>query len=281
MPTFDTPQPITVELDLVVGDARVIASDRTDTVVDVRPTDIGNPQDRKTAEQTTVEFTGGLLLVRAPKQRSLSLFNKVGSIDVRVEIPTGSELRAKAAVAAVHCQGGLGRCRVKTSSGDVQVEDSGPLEVETSIGGVDIGHVTGDAEVNTGSGKVRIAEVEGSAVVKNSNGNCTIGRVAGDLRASTANGDVVVDQAGGDVHANTANGEVRVGEVVRGSVSLKTALGAIDVGIRSGTAAQLDAHTSFGRVLNHLETVDGPGAAADTVHLTARTSYGDIVIRRA
>ena len=36
MPTFETPDPISVTID-IVGDARITASDRTDTVVTVRP----------------------------------------------------------------------------------------------------------------------------------------------------------------------------------------------------------------------------------------------------
>ena len=39
MPTFDTPEPITVTLELGVGDVRITASDRADTVVEVRPSD--------------------------------------------------------------------------------------------------------------------------------------------------------------------------------------------------------------------------------------------------
>ena len=37
MPTFDTPGPISAVIDLGVGDARITASDRTDTVVEYAP----------------------------------------------------------------------------------------------------------------------------------------------------------------------------------------------------------------------------------------------------
>lgn len=39
MPNFDTPEPISVTLELGVGNVRITASDRTDTTVDVRPSD--------------------------------------------------------------------------------------------------------------------------------------------------------------------------------------------------------------------------------------------------
>ena len=37
MPTFDTPESITVTLEIGVADVRITAGERTDTVVDVRP----------------------------------------------------------------------------------------------------------------------------------------------------------------------------------------------------------------------------------------------------
>ena len=39
MPTFETPQPIAVTVDVFLGHVEIIASDRTDTVVEVRPSD--------------------------------------------------------------------------------------------------------------------------------------------------------------------------------------------------------------------------------------------------
>ncbi len=38
MPTYETPQAISVTVELSMGEVRVVASERTDTVVDVRPT---------------------------------------------------------------------------------------------------------------------------------------------------------------------------------------------------------------------------------------------------
>ena len=73
----------------------------------------------------------------------------------------------------------------------------------------------------------------------------------------------------------------RIGEVVRGSASLKTACGDIEIGIHAGTAARLDVHTSFGRVHNHMDTADSPESSDETIEVHAHTSYGDILIRRS
>jgi hypothetical protein len=281
MPTFDTPEPISVEIELSVGDARLAASDRDNTVVQVRPSDPGRDPDVRAAQQTRVEYAAGKLLVKAPKQRGLSLVNKHGSIDVTIELPAGSDVRADASIVTFRGTGRLGECRVKTAIGDLAFEHTAALDLRTGVGAVDVDRVAGRAEINTGSGRVRLGEVDGEAVVKNSNGATWIGTVTGDLRANSANGDVDVDRAGAGVTASTANGSVRVGALTRGTASLKTSLGRIEVGIRAGTAAHLDAYTHFGRVDNQLDVVDSPEPSDETVEVQARTSYGDIVIHRA
>ena len=98
---------------------------------------------------------------------------------------------------------------------------------------------------------------------------------------NAANGGISVDKAGAGVTANTANGDVRIGDVTRGSASLKTACGEIEIGIRPGSAARLDVHTHFGRVHNDMDTVERPEPTEETVDVRARTSYGDIIIRRS
>jgi DUF4097 and DUF4098 domain-containing protein YvlB len=281
MPTFDTPEPISAVVDLVVGDARITASDRGDTVVDIRPSDGSHEQDVRAAEQTRVEYTAGRLLVRAPRQRSLSIFGRPGSIDVTIDLPTGSHVHGDASVAAFHGAGRLGECRVKTAAGDIQLEDTGPLDLNTGAGAITVDRVAGPAEVSTGSGRVRLREIDGSAVIKNSNGDSWVGEVAGDLRVNAANGDISVDHANADVNASTANGDVRVGGVRRGSASLKTSFGEIDVGIQAGTDARLDVHTEFGHIRNHMDASEGPRPSDQTVEVRARTSYGDIVIHRS
>jgi hypothetical protein len=67
MPTFETPEPISVTLALGVGDIRISASDRADTVVDVLPSDPAKKGDVLAAEQTRVDFANGRLVVKAPK----------------------------------------------------------------------------------------------------------------------------------------------------------------------------------------------------------------------
>jgi DUF4097 and DUF4098 domain-containing protein YvlB len=105
--------------------------------------------------------------------------------------------------------------------------------------------------------------------------------VTGDLRVSGAYGDIDIRRAEGSVAATTANGTLRVGEVARGTVQLETAYGAIDIGVREGTAAWLDASSGNGQVRNGLTASDSPEKSEETVEVKARTRYGNIDIRRA
>jgi DUF4097 and DUF4098 domain-containing protein YvlB len=184
-------------------------------------------------------------------------------------------------VATIRGTGRLGDCRVKTSTGEIQLDETGTLDLSTGAGAVTVDRVTGHAEVGTGSGRVRLNELDGTAVVKNSNGDSWIGEVTGDLRANSSNGGIVVDRAHAGVTARTANGDVRVGEVTRGLAVLKTGFGEIEIGIRPGTAARLDVSTSFGRVHNHLDAAERPEPSDETVDVRAHSGYGDIVIGRS
>jgi Putative adhesin len=281
MPKFSTPAPISVTLDVPVGVARIAASDRGDTVVEVRPADPSNEADVRAAEQTRVEHSDGRLLVKAPRPRGLRSFSRHGSVEIAVDVPAGSDVQGDGDAARFECDGRLGGCRLKTSAGDIRVGETGPLRAATSMGDVSVGSTVGHADVSTGSGRLRIGTIDGTAAVKNGNGETVVGAVAGDLRLRAANGDVAIERADASVVAKTANGSVRVGSVARGTVELQTAAGEIEVGIRAGTAAYLDVSTRFGRVHNSLEASDAPDRPDETVEVHARTAFGDIVIRRA
>jgi hypothetical protein len=281
MPTFETLEPISVTIAIVVGDLRIIASDRRDTVVVVSPNDSSKESDVKAAEQTRVEYSDGRLLVKAPRSwKQFTPFGGAESIDVAIELPAGSRVEGEGAVVDVRGEGRLGECRVTTGVGNIRLAETGPLHLSTSAGSVTVDRVEGRAEV-TGSGAVRIREIDGPAVIKNLNGMTWLGEVNGDLRCNAANGDITVDRALGAVAARTANGAVRIGEVVRGSIDLATGYGELEIGIREGTAALIDVRSGFGSVRNALTASEGPDPSDQTVEVRARTSFGDIVIRRS
>ncbi|MCC5032688.1 DUF4097 domain-containing protein [Streptomyces sp. WAC 00631] len=279
MPSFDTPEPITATAHVEAGSIQFTAGDRPDTVVEVRPRDPKRDQDVRAAEQTEVTYANGDLTVRTSKQRYL--VGRTGTVDVTVELPAGSRVGVTGAWTQVLGEGRLGEVRVKTSSGDVRLDTTGPLRLTASHGSITVDRVEGTAEITTSSGSLRVGLVDGPAVLKNSHGTTTVGVATGDLRVSGANGDIDITRAGGSVVAKTAHGTLRVGEVARGTVHLETSYGAIEVGIREGTAAWLDVNSGHGQVRNTLAVSETPEKTEDTVEVRARTRYGNIDVRRA
>lgn len=279
MPSFATPEPITLDVDVIAGRVLITATDREDTVVEVEPADPDNGKDVTAAQGTAVDFAAGRLTVKTPRSRGI--FGKTGSVDVVVRLPAGSHVVAHGSLADFRAEGTLGECRFKTSAGHIRLQDTAALKASTAHGDVAVERVTGRAELSTGSGELRVDLLDGSGTVKNSNGATRIGEVTGDVRAGAANGDILVGRAGGDVHAKTANGRIRVDEAVRGSVVMETSAGEVEIGIPEGTAAWLDVRSIAGRVRNELTGADAPGDGEERVEVRARTSLGDIVIHRA
>ncbi|WP_063726617.1 DUF4097 family beta strand repeat-containing protein [Streptomyces sp. RTd22] len=283
MATYDTPEPISARVEISTGTITVRASRRTDTVVEVRPTDDSNAADVKAAEQARVDFAQGKLQVKAPPQMLNwpSASRRTGSVDVLIELPEGSDLRGSSSSVALRGEGRLGECRFEAAHGDFRIDEAGPLRLSTSRGEIAVTRAVGHARIANGSGGVRVDEIDGSALVGNDHGETRIGDATGELRLTGMNGDFHVERAHGNVVAKTAHGGIRLGEVVRGSVVVTASSAEIEIGIRQGTAAKLDVSTLTGTVRNALKVVDGPGETDEIVHVKVRTYSGDIVIHRS
>jgi hypothetical protein len=283
MPTFNTPEPISLTMELGIGDVRIVAGDRTDTVVEVRPSDPSKKSDVAAAEHARVEYADGRLLIKAPKGwRQYTFRGGDESIAVQINLPAGSEVHADAGIGAFHCFGRLGECDVRTGVGELQIDEvGGPVRLKTGSGDITVGRAFGHVDVSGGSGAVRIGHIDGTGMVKNSNGDTWIGEVTGDLRANAANGRIVVDHAHAPVVAKTANGDVRLREVARGAIIAETAHGKIEVGVLDGVAAWLDLSTRFGTVQSDLDAVERPESSEAAVEVRAHASFGDITVAHA
>jgi DUF4097 and DUF4098 domain-containing protein YvlB len=277
MPTFGTPAPISVSIDIGSGSTEIIASDRADTVVEVRPSNSANKNDVAAAEQTQVNYSDGTLTVKSPRSwRKYVVWSEGGSVDVKIELPSGSRLRGEAGLGDlrvigprgathVHVDGLLGECTFKVGAGDIQLSQAGPLQLRTGAGDITVERAVGHCEITTGSGAIQVSRTEGTAVIKNSNGDIWVGEARAELRITTANGKIRVSRARSDVEAKTANGSVQIDEV----------------GVRRGVAALLDLDTSWGKVINGLDASEAPQPGQPSVEVRARTSFGDIRVFRA
>ena len=82
MQNFDTPTPISAVLDVPAGRLQLIAADRADTTVEIRPADASKGRDVKAAEQARVVFADGVLRIEATAKSQL--LGPSGALDVPV-----------------------------------------------------------------------------------------------------------------------------------------------------------------------------------------------------
>jgi hypothetical protein len=282
MPTFVTPQPITATVEVFLGNVNVVASQRTDTVVTVRPSDPAKHDDVRAAEDTAVDYTAGSLTVKAPRGwKMYTPFSGNPSIDVTIEVPTGSHLLGTGSVARFRSTGELGRVQLKTSVGDLTLDQTGPVDLKTSGGNISIDRATGHASLATSTGLIRVRSIEGIAAIKNSNGDSMVRELIGDLQVNAANGNITVEAVRGSVTAKTANGNIRVTDAAHGTVRVETSIGELEVGIRPGSSAWLDVNANNGAVQNLMAAAGEPGTSTDSVKVFARNNFGNIIVRPA
>ena len=144
MPTFETPTSIDLAINLPVGGIEVIASDRLDTVVTVSPTNPAKAVDVRGANETTVDFDGARLTIKAPKPR-FTVVGPTESVEIKVELPVGSRLTAETASGFVRSHGRLGATRIKASH--VDLDSTGDLWLRANHGNAEIGSADGDVEI--------------------------------------------------------------------------------------------------------------------------------------
>jgi hypothetical protein len=283
MHTFDTPEPISVTVELSAGSVRIVATDRADTIVDVRPGDESRKGDQDAASRARVEFADGRLLVKAPPPHGLGNYVSVGrgdAIEVTIELPAGSQVQGSGTRAVFGSQGRLGDCEFQNVFGNVELDRTGSLDLQTVNGDMVVQEATGHVKVSSVSGKVRVHRAQGTVEIGSASGDLSVGQACGDVVLNTGKGRIWVETAHASLHAQTGMGNIRVGKVVRGSVELGTGTGRIDVGVRNGTAAWVDASSRMGTVHNTLEPQDDPSRFDETVELRVR-SFRDVVIGRA
>lgn len=282
MTTFDTSGPVELTVDLGIrSDIWITAVDRAEATVQIRPRNPERTQDVTAAGQIAVDLTDNRLRVGFAHLRIRNWFTDGGAVDVSIEVPTGSSLDIGTGMGAVDAAGEFGAAVLRSGMGAIRIDRCAGLRAKTGQGDVTVGSTAGLVSISTGTGKVRIGAIAGTATVKNANGETQIGVVTDDLSISAANGDILIDRADANVTVKASNGSVRIGDIGRGAVTAATAAGAVEVGIRPGTAAWLDLSTKYGRVHNTLATGDGPAATGDTVQVRARSSYGDITVHRS
>ncbi|MFB4301877.1 DUF4097 family beta strand repeat-containing protein, partial [Actinomadura sp. NTSP31] len=178
MNTFPTPAPITAAFTVPAGRIQVIAADRTDTTVQIRPANPGKGRDAKAAEQASVEFTDGVLQVRAATGHPY--LGGSGAIEVTVQLPAGSTVQAKAAATEFRAVGRLGEVAFDGAYQHIKIDEAAGVHLTATDGDVEVGHLSGPAQISTARGDIRINQATGGAVeLRTQSGDITVAAAPG------------------------------------------------------------------------------------------------------
>ncbi|MCL2554280.1 MAG: DUF4097 domain-containing protein [Actinomycetia bacterium] len=218
MQKFATPAPVATVLDVPAGRIRLIAADRADTTVEVLPADPAKSRDVQAAADTAVGFAEGVLRVEVPPAKN-RILGPSGSIEVTVQLPAGSRVEVRAALAEVRGVGRLGDVDIEGQQATVKLDETAGARLSVQAGDVTVGRLGGPAEISTTKGDIRVTEaVSGAVTLRTEYGAIEIGAARGvsaSLDAGTGYGriDNALKNADGaaaglTIRATTAYGDI-------------------------------------------------------------------------
>ena len=216
MQKFDTTAPITALLDIPAGRVQIIAADRADTTVEIRPADPAKSRDAKAAEQTTAAYADGVLRITAGASGN-QLFGPSGAVEVTVQLAVGSHIRAKAASTELRAVGRLGDITFEGAYRHIRIDEAAGLRLTAVDGDVEVGRLGGPARISTARGAIRIGEAaRGTLELRTQMGDISVGAAPGvsaALDASTGHGrvDNALRNDGTtelQIHATTGQGDI-------------------------------------------------------------------------
>jgi len=259
--TFDTPGPLLLNVRVPSGDVDLQTVDGTETVVELS----AGPEIEEEARIELHPKRDGHEVSVVIEKRSGLFRSFRDDVRLRITAPPGAAVELSTASADVEARGDFGAAKVNTASGDVTLE-----------------HVGGEAQVNSASGDVEIRRIDGPLTVNTASGDVEIGRLEGEGKVRAASGDISIDEADSSLKIQTASGDVEVDSVREGEVSLTTASGDIELGIKQGSKLWIDAKSMSGETTSELELGDAPmDGEGPLVEVRATAMSGDIRVKRA
>ncbi|MFI1533095.1 DUF4097 family beta strand repeat-containing protein [Streptomyces anandii] len=216
MQKFDTSAPISAVLAVPAGRVQFIAADRSDTTVEVRPANPAKGRDVRTAEQTTVAYADGVLRIHTPEPGN-HLLGPSGSVEVTVQLPSGSRVEVRAEGCELRAVGRLGDVDFEGAYHHVKIDEAAGVRLTAVDGDVEVGRLGGPARISTARGDIRITEaVRGTVDLRTQSGDISVGAAAGvpaTLDADTGYGRISNTlkndgTAALDIRATTSRGDI-------------------------------------------------------------------------
>jgi Putative adhesin len=236
---------------------------------------------RRLADETVVEAgpEGDRLVVRVryPRRQSyqFSLWEIFGGIEIpNVEVrltltippsllvdanSTSGELRTRGLTADqslkstsgdVEVEDARGLVRASSTSGEIQIAGAARAVLRTTSGDISVAGCTGPLRASTVSGTLLVSDAGDSVTVESVSGDLTLRRAPRGFRATTTSGELVARDVSGHVRASSGSGDIEIRFVPPlGGVDASTASGNLDVWLPEGARCAVDMKTSSGEIL--------------------------------
>lgn len=260
---FETPGPVTVDLQVATGEIDVIVEDGPTTTVEIT----GYEKDEVPRVACDQIPGGGYRVSIEHKPKKFWGFRIAfgGGLMIHLTVPEGTTIDGSSGSAKLEANGTLAALSFRTGSGDLEFRD-----------------VSGDVQLASASGDVEGRSVGGHLSFKGASGDVQIGSVAGGASVRSASGDISIGRLDGTALITVGSGDVELRQVGPGSVNARVISGDVHVGVREGLGVWLDVSSTSGDVRSTLDA--GRKAEADhappELELTLNTVSGDIDVTR-
>ncbi|MGD1221365.1 DUF4097 family beta strand repeat-containing protein [Streptomyces krungchingensis] len=170
---------VQADISIPAGRITLIAADRSDTTVEVLPAKVSKSRDVKAAEQVQVTCDDGVLRIEAPEAQN-RILGPAGSVEVTVQLPTGSRVEATAAGAELRGVGRLGDVVFDGGYRTVKIDEADSTRLTGTDADITVGRLNGPGEISTHKGDVTVTEaVRGTLALRTQMGDVTVGAARG------------------------------------------------------------------------------------------------------
>jgi len=211
----------------------------------------GSDEDLANMKLEAVQKDGGVTVtVRKGKQRWFSWGSWRNDQDIQVSVPRRYAIDARTGGGSVDLRDTVGAASLHTSGGDVSAKNVvGNLKLRTSGGSIQADTIRGDVDAETSGGDVRLLHVDGKIRGNSSGGSvrCSLVGANRGISATTSGGDIELTLprgTAGNLEARTSGGKVSTDIPVTSTVLNDTDL----VGTLNGGGERIHAHTSGGSI---------------------------------
>ncbi len=174
---------------------------------------------------------------------------------------------------------------------EIEAPEGLAIIVNTTNGGIEIGHGADAVTAETINGSVTAAGVNAAAEINATNGKVSLSDSAGPATVATTNGSVSLTGVAGAVSATTTNGSITYSNStpLSGNVSLRCINGSVRAAVSPDSDLSLDASTTNGSVSSALPLTGGRTTKESITgrlgngrfKLTAQTTNGSVKISSA